>query len=598
MKIRHTLILLALFLFGSCEKEDPVDNHPIAILIVDNAEVATYGVASMRVENHALKKESYEATIGGKNITVGADKDTGTLAFLVPALEEGTHTLAILLEGADYTVDFKVKVTQLAEEPDQVIGKALDDLTFTNTELDRIQTSMKGLDGTEFSEDNTAMLKRYTHSVMETVAGLNQEQKKELAAFISANPLLFAPAEDPTLFMDRLSFRQGEESPEETLDALFVRMEQDKKRLFAITVLTIGAGAAGQPWLAAIAGLAGIYKIYELNNRNITGLNKALMRFGEMLVDESSFKKAASMFTFHKDKKYLVRVNSPYRNPNSSDMQTKSPLIQSIIVSLNEVSDVWIKANNFISKFGFTLKGNAHHIKNVTQAKSKTLEVDPSLLVIANISNSKVKGKWSLSPEGWLIEFTTEEVTPQEFTFDIMYKSATGESTLKYEATLDPESRMFGWYVGKYELHHYIYLPGCSPQAGEKGDVFFYFTPTKLVTYTRSILEGIPDLYDKSDEWFYPSLVNNDSLQFIHVGNIRDYEIDGEFDLGILYIHPGKFIKNPNNTDGWAILSVPYGTGCSETTKYEYRISTLATFEGEISPAGLSEAELQKILDL
>lgn len=600
MKARYILALLILLFFtGACDPEKAEDDTPVVTLRADKTEVATYEFVSATIEPNTLKSESYNATIGGKSIVIAAEKEKGILSILIPDIAPGRQTLSVNLDGRDYSVDFVVQATTIPDRPDDVIAKAVKDITSDDDELDAVHGKMKGLDGTEYLEENTAVIKQLNRLLRQTLGALDADQKKQFASIIVANPLLFSPEEDPVTYMDELSFRIQEESPEESLDILFARMERDKKKLFAIGALAAWAGLTGQPWLSAGLGIVGILKIYQLNNYNIAGLNKALLRFGDMLVDDMERGRALSKVTVYNDKKYLLKVRSNYRNPSSLEMNSSEVLMKGIIAVLDVVGDVWITANKVVSRLGYPLKGNAFHIKNVTSKKSKTLDVRPKYLVVSNISNPKVDWEIGLTADGWALEFTTEEITPQDFTFDIVYKQGTGEeSVLKYDATLDPSSHMFGWYVGFY----YLWAPNgsgveCSPKDGEKGEVFFYFTSRKMVTYTKSILPEIPNLLLKHEGSGYPVQSSmTESFYFRHLAYTEGEE-RYIFAMEQLNINPGIEISS-RIVSGMAFATVA-GEGCDGSgTRFVYDVGTEASYYGEDPPVNLTQAEINKILEL
>jgi hypothetical protein len=600
MKDRYLLLLLMLLFFtGGCDPETAEDDTPVVTLRADKTEVATYEFVSATIEPNTLKSESYHATIGGESIVIAAEKEKGKLSILIPDIAPGKQTLSVNLDGREFSVDFVVQATTIADRPDEVIAKAVEDITFDDDELDAVHGKMKGLEGTEFLEENTAIIKQLSRLLSQTLGALDSDQKKQFASIIIANPLLFSSEEDPVTYMDELSFRIQQESPEESLDILFARMERDKKKLLAIGALAAWAGLTGQPWLSAGLGVVGILKIYQLNNYNIAGLDRALVRFGDMLIDDMESGRALSKVTIYKDKKYLVKVRSNYRNPSSLEMNSSEVLMKGIIAVLDEVGDVWITANKVVSRLGYPLKGNAFHIKNVTSKKSKTLDVRPKYLAITNISNPKVDWEIGLTTDGWVLEFTTEEITPQDFTFDIVYKQGTEEeSVLKYDVTLDPSSHMFGWYVGFY----YLWRPNgtgveCSPKSGEKGEVFFYFTSTKMVTYTKSILPEIPNLLLKNEGRGYPvQAYMSESFHFQHLAYTEGEE-RYIFGMEQLNINPG--IEISSHINGGLAYATVAGQGCDRLgTRFSYDVGTEASYYGEDPPANLTQAEIQKILDL
>lgn len=597
-------LLLFTIMLVSCKKDadDQSNGNNVAYIVPLQSEVFPYELVSLQIKNLDLTLNEYSAEIDNLSLTIGCDKETGLLAFIMPEISAGKKIIHLNIEGKKFETEIQIKSLPEIVAPEVVINKAIEDVIFTDKELDNIIEGMKGYSGSEFNSINATMLKKYAQDVQTIIKGLNTEEKRYFAAFITANTVLFEPLENPLNYIDSFSIKKIGESPEDVLDDVFNRMEHEKKKLFAIAALTVGSGLAGQPWLAAACGLVGIYKIYTINNNNIIGLEKALVRFGDMLVDDISSKKKDAVFTFYKDRKYLIRINSAYRTPNVADMNTQSTLMKGMIVSLDDVSDVWKKANNFISNFGYSLKGKPYHIKDNSKTKSKVIEVAPKFLLVSNISNPNVKGKWNLSSEGWILEFTTEEKSAQEFTIDIHYKSDLGESVLKLDGTLDPESKYYGWYVGQYTLLRFSgYNNNCNPKAGEKGDVFFYFTPDKIITYTKSILEGIPDIYDKNDGPFYPHPISgNDSLQFRHVGNIyNEYGVDGSFDLDYLNMLPGYGITSGGGS-GFTLLRTTQGSGCDgagNDYKFIYRMITSANYRGEEAPPELTAPEVKTIME-
>src|SRR5690606_36264184 len=219
MKARYILALLILLFFtGACDPEKAEDDTPVVTLRADKTVVATYEFVSATIEPNTLKSESYNATIGGKSIVIAAEKEKGILSILIPDIAPGRQTLSVNLDGRVYSVDFVVQATTIPDRPDDVIAKAVKDITSDDDELDAVHGKMKGLDGTEYLEENTAVIKQLNRLLRQTLGALDADQMKQFASIILANPLLFSPEEDPVTYMDELSFRIQEESPEESLD--------------------------------------------------------------------------------------------------------------------------------------------------------------------------------------------------------------------------------------------------------------------------------------------------------------------------------------------------------------------------------------------
>jgi len=326
-----------------------------------------------------------------------------------------------------------------------------------------------------------------------------------------------------------------------------------------------------------------------------------LVRFGNLSADDIKLKKKGSMYSFIKDKRYIINVTSLYRYPNRTDLNSNWVCMKNVIVVLDRVDETWNSINNFTNKFGYKLDGSSYHIKNVNNTKSQTNPVPAEYIIIANISNPKVTGQ-SIVTNIWEVEFSTEETTSQDFTFDLAYKSEAGESVLKFDATLETK---YGWYVGKYDLFDLgpLQPKSCVPLLGEKGDVYFYTTPGKVSCFVRNtLLDGSKEMYKLGSSLKFTNTEKSE-LEFQHGYQEPNTYGVVRLDLGYCKVFEGTKVSSYEYpTYGWAYAHVPNGQGCDPSPggnlKYEYRIKCLATFVGSKDPAGLSTDQIKKIKEL
>ena len=598
MKNLVALLLLLIVLTTACTKESNTNNSNTntntgqSYISAKKSNVTVMEIATIEVTNLTFDAKIYDATIGGKTVEVGVDSSAAILAFIVPELAGGKYDFKIIVNNIEYKTEFNVSAGILIADPTAFINNSLSEFTFSDNNLDSIYSHIKDAEGSQFSAQHLATIKAYTKAINDSIANMSIDQKKELAAFIAANPDLFSAAQNPIAnnikgYSLKTSGDEALDCPEAILEQTIERARVNKNKLLGLVLIGIGAAPAA-PWISAACGLALMYKLYEYNSSNIDGLDRALVRFGEILVaDMSSSLKTASVYTFQKDKTYQIKLQSPYRNPDKEDISSTSILMNDMIISLNEIGKMWDKINQFTSKFGYVLEGSAYDLNNVAVAKSKTLAVDPHMLFMTNISNPKVTGKLNFSADGIIVEFTTTEIVNQEFTFDIMYKSKFGESKLTLSATLEVVPAVkTGWYVGKYTLENWFNNPvACAPQAGQTGDIYFYHSinPFRFVFLTRSILEGIPDLYFSDLVWaetYAPGL-------------------NKQFELGSYDLDHGVKITNLPTPFGYCTYQIEQGTGCVSSStydiKFQYKITYSATYLGEEDPAGLSADEITAI---
>lgn len=157
------------------------------------------------------------------------------------------------------------------------------------------------------------------------------------------------------------------------------------------------------------------------------------------------------------------------------------------------------------------------------------------------------------------------------------------------------------WYAGTYTLMHQgdqgSGSYNCGTQHGQQGQVYFYIDVVKKVTFARSIISGIPDVWDN-----FPGIITDTIFRIINQTIYTPgYNYGLQFDW--LSVNTGIGIANRSNSTGWAFWQVPYNDPqeCPSSPgggqKYTYDVIVSATFLGGDPPSGLSPAEVQQMIN-
>lgn len=173
------------------------------------------------------------------------------------------------------------------------------------------------------------------------------------------------------------------------------------------------------------------------------------------------------------------------------------------------------------------------------------------------------------------------------------------------------------WYVGTYTLQNWgsssNTLYNCGSQYGQKGEVYIYIGDTsqekQIICYYKTIINGLPNIYKKP--FYRTSDINNENSFFYNRFRVLWQERIGtdpnnpskylyrDFSLDWLKItDDGNFISNINQ-GGYAVKTVPYGTGsskCGGDYLFMYSINNInLTSVGANPPSSLNSVDLDRI---
>jgi hypothetical protein len=452
----------------SCKK-DIEEPKPVVIapaepvILADKQTVSPLEIVSLSCENISLSQVVYSGSIASHTVSLSSYQNK--LGFQVPDLPAGNYVLQSTIEGKAFSINLTVVAPLSISDPDSYIQTAITKFEHSASYLTMLANATANMHGAENNAANISILNNYFDELQNKMNAASAQDKAALAKFIAANPVLFAPLEDISLYIDSLNLNKTSGYSDDRIKTISPEIANKIFNLGLVTVVGVSLQliALGSPEpvtkLLAFAGWAAVaFRIYNLNTYLIEQLDKSLIQVGQIIVDD--IHKTATTYQFKKDVPYTFELSSAYRNLSAQDVGSSSSIVASIVSSLNKFETYWNKAMSILPK---SLSGGPFHLKNVSSVKTKIWKIKPSYLSIANISNNNVKV--SVENAGGIMKatFTTPLSVDQNFNFDITYTNpgvSSGKSN--YGGNLIASSFMGSWNCSSGSTH--LWVVSCPSQ--------------------------------------------------------------------------------------------------------------------------------------
>jgi len=180
----------------------PVDDNPEEVLPPNenpveqtvnlfNLSTTSLNVVPQRIikissNNMVFSNENYEGKFGDVEIELIRDPE-GNLVFAVPTMEPGTYTLKLTTNGKEGKIDIKINANNITDVNATLKTELETPLMALNKNIE-ILKSEANLSSNTLKELNSA-LKMY-NEFSSKLSTLSNEEKKSIAGFFKANPIL------------------------------------------------------------------------------------------------------------------------------------------------------------------------------------------------------------------------------------------------------------------------------------------------------------------------------------------------------------------------------------------------------------------------
>ena len=288
--------------------------------------------------------------------------------------------------------------------------------------------------GAENSQANAQVLMTAYNNFNNQLKTATDDEKMQLAKFIAANPDIFSPFEDISIYKDSLSLYKitaSSTTPEIKLSDFDAGVKIRVTKLLISSVVTIALGASTGGIAFAACAIITIRCMYDLDDYCIINLAEIVDRIGSFSLTAS---KGTSSNNFTKGRQYSIYVRSDYRNLYSADISSNSTVISSIVSGLNSLHNIWDKINSYlpVTVLGATivpkLNGESVDLSKVTTYGQKNEPVSTAFLSLQDISNSNVTATVDNSGSVLKVTFNTTATTNQDFTYNVVYTNPDADN--------------------------------------------------------------------------------------------------------------------------------------------------------------------------
>lgn len=413
-KIQPAILLFLICTALSFYSCDTTPTPEVITITPDKLDVNQLEVVTLSTENINFNEETYTGTIAGEQVIIANYESK--LVLQIPEIAPGYHILQANIEGHPIEINYNVALLAPIADPNAYIQNAITEFTYSSTYLTDLHTATANMYGASYNAANEIILNDYVAQLQNQITIATPQGIDSLAKFMAANGDIFSPLDDIIVEIDSLNLNRAYDFPEVKL--LYAKLVTHSKCVIALGMVSASVLAFYAHPLLGYAGLvASAYYIYSVQKSFVILFDKSNLQTGELgVVDvfrtENEFNNGAE---------YTFEITSSYRNLNNQDVSSTSPVISSIVGSLNDFTGYWNKLMSLIPAFLSPLQGTPFHLNNISTTQFQTLAPKPSCLSIANISNSNVTASIDNTGDALRVTFNTTQTVDQNFTFDIVY---------------------------------------------------------------------------------------------------------------------------------------------------------------------------------
>ena len=413
LKLFSAILILSISLIIACKKENKTPAR--ASLSVESLEISTSQVVVINADRGFIGKE-FKAKLGDNEIKVYKLYDLNTLAFLVPQIPSGTYIFSLLDEQFSGSFNFVVEEV-IVNNPEQVIN----DFKTSNQSIFSKIDSVKNASPNKISQAQIDDILLLEQNFEKYLNELNPDEKEILASFIVANqlaighwnPLTVNPDYNRTTYLN---------SPEDE----WVRIRHQIVRrgasiMFYGSAFSLLAGAPEVALTKPLALAAAVKLCYDIVCF-LTDLEEAVDVKGVIESVKDWFNRNELHFQPNESKEISTEIN--YRKLLSSDNNHPSTFINSTVLTINQVNELWLGFKNKMSSLsswitGGTLKLETNDVKLATSKEITPFLSNANYFYISNVSNG-VELTSEVSDNQLFLKATSDKSTP--FTFRINFK--------------------------------------------------------------------------------------------------------------------------------------------------------------------------------
>lgn len=426
--VNRTIVVLFLLqsIIYSCkdniEIEGDTDSQAIE-LTISNSNPFPYELLKLSNISDSLTETSYEIAIGSTTFT--ARRIThDTIGIVLPFLSPNKYPIKFYLNGNLYKSEITVQKQIELTNNEEIIHN----LNITvNSALNYID-SISLITSQLVTQTDRSTISALVQNFNQALAQLSDQEKLQLAHFISTNPEIFNFSYNKSnkiIDKDRLEFYNYE---------LGVKLKR-----IAISSLVL-VGALEFPEGAFSKAVAFASAIYLVLNAMEAGELTIQLSKEALALHEVSLKRSLNAeydYIFSREKEYEFKPRIIRRTLYSKDLDTDNATLQQLIKYLNELTTWWEKLNTFIQQlgsiFGITdlvLSGKPANINQIHQFETDTFAVDVRKVQIANITNQLVEYEMAYKDSTIMLKFNSTSPKEELFSFDLEY-TAEEKTVLK-----------------------------------------------------------------------------------------------------------------------------------------------------------------------
>lgn len=474
------------------------DDEDEVILYTQKYEINPFESVEITYENVILSADEYTGRIGG--IDVRLFNIDEKLVFIVPVLPVGETFLEFDINDFSYELAFNMLSVPQVGNPEEYVGSFIQEQQTRTTANVALIDELVPADQKQMYTLEIKRISQLFADLEQAFQSATEAEKLEAAQFIEANK---SDVEALNLAMDEymiavksLTQTKSIYDSESDFNAAYARFVTARILLISQArkiIAWTAAGAIAGSWFpvignglgAAIGAGIGIGNfLLALEADNIA--TNQLTEF-ESIVDELSIDgKAALMFT--NNQKQTLPISGIYNNLNAQYGSSNMSSIQSFVSYLSVFRSLFDQINEFLPE---VIQIKPKLISDLTSVRSASKQIHANYLSISNVSNNKVTYSVE-NVEGELkVTFSTEEITDQDFTFDVNYSfNGFSEETMTQTATLSVDEnllygtweaiRMAGDIVGQWQYYYYDECPNVIANAYILQNETWEFTETTL----------------------------------------------------------------------------------------------------------------------